>query len=121
MRRLRITAFALSIVALTLVSCGSNVALPVTGVAQNACCPSTPTVSPSAVVGLVTPAQYAQIENGMTLAQVAAIMGTLGAGQNDGSTSGTTDVVVWYDPTTKATITVTFVDGAVTGKGATGF
>jgi hypothetical protein len=32
-----------------------------------------------------------------------------------------TNVVVWYDPSTKDTITVTFVDGAVTGKSATGF
>jgi hypothetical protein len=56
----------------------------------------------------------------MTLAQVAAIMGTPATGQNDGNTSSTTNVVVWYDPTTKDTITVTFVDGAVTGKSATG-
>ena len=56
----------------------------------------------------------------MTLAQVAAIMGTPGTGQNDGNPSGTTNVVVWYDPTTKDTITVTFVDGAVTGKDAAG-
>jgi hypothetical protein len=111
----------MSIVTMTLVSCGSNLKPPVTGVAQNACCPSTPTVSPSAVVGLVTPAQYAHIEDGMTVAQVAAIMGTLGEGQNNGNTSGTTNVVVWYDPTMKDTITVTFVDGAVTGKSAAGF
>ena len=73
------------------------------------------------MVGLVTPAQYAQIQDGMTLAQVAALMGTLGAGQNAGNTGGITNVVVWYDPTTNATITVTFVDGAVTGKSAAGF
>jgi outer membrane protein assembly factor BamE (lipoprotein component of BamABCDE complex) len=109
----------MSIVTVTLVSCGSTLEPPVTGVAQNACCPSTPTVTPSAIVGLVTPAQYAQIEDGMTLAQVAAIMGTPRTGQNDG-TSMTTNVVVWYDPTTKDTITVTFVDGAVTGKSAAG-
>lgn len=120
MRRAGISAFAVSIVTATLVSCGSTLEPPVTGVAQNACCPSTTTVTPKAIVGLVTPAQYAQIEDGMTLAQVAAIMGTPGTGQNDGNPSGTTNVVVWYDPTTKDTITVTFVDGAVTGKDAAG-
>ena len=57
----------------------------------------------------------------MTVAQVAAIMGTPGAGPNDGSNSAATNVVVWYDPTTKDTITVTFVDGAVSGKSAAGF
>jgi hypothetical protein len=57
----------------------------------------------------------------MTLAQVAAILGPLGAGQNNGNTSRTTNVVVWYDPTTKDTVTVTFVDGTVTGKGSAGF
>ena len=121
MRRVGISGFSLSIVTVTLVSCGSNFNPPVTGVAQNACCPSTPTVTPSAVGGLVTPAQYVQIEDGMTLSQVAAIMGTSGAGQNDGATGGATNVVVWYDPTTKDTITVTFVDDAVTGKSAAGF
>jgi outer membrane protein assembly factor BamE (lipoprotein component of BamABCDE complex) len=121
MRRVGISAFAMSIVTVTLVSCGSNLEPPLTGVAQNACSPPTPTVTPSAVVGLVTPAQYPQIEDGMTLAQVAAIMGTPGAGQNDGYTRGTTNGVVWYDPTTKYTITVTFVDDAVTGKSAAGF
>jgi hypothetical protein len=121
MRRVGISGFTLSIVTVTLVSCGSNFKPPVTGVAQNACCPSTPTITPSAVVGLVTRAQYAQIEDGMTLSQVAAIMGTSGTGQNDGATSGVTNVVVWYDPTTKDTITVTFVDDVVTGKSAAGF
>lgn len=121
MRRVGISAFAMSIVTVSLVSCGSSPEPPVIGVAQNACCPSTPTVSPSAGVGLVTPAQYAQIEDGMTLAQVAAIMGTLGAAKNEGDTGGTTKVVVWSDPKTKDTITVTFVDGVVTGKSAAGF
>ena len=121
MRIVGISAFTMSIVTVTLVSCGSTFEPPVTGVAQNACCPSTSTVSPSAIVGLVTPSQYAQIQDGMTLAQVAALMGTLGAGQNAGNTSGITNVVVWYDPTTKDTITVTFAEGAVTGKSATGF
>lgn len=120
MRRVGISAFTMSIVAVTLVSCGSNFNPPLTGVAQNACCPSTPTVGVSAVAGVVTTVQYAQIEDGMTLAQVEGIMGTLGAGQNDGNTSGTTNVVVWYDPATKDTITVTFVDGVVTGKSAAG-
>jgi hypothetical protein len=121
MPRVSISAFTMTIVALTLSSCASDFKPPATGVAENACCPSTPTVAPTAVVGLVTPAQYAKIKDGMTLAQVAAIMGPLGAGQNNGNTSGTTNVVVWYDPTTKDTVTVTFVDGAVTGKSAAGF
>ena len=120
MRRGAISALTMSIVAVTLVGCGSNFNPPVSGVAENACCPSTPTVTPRAVVGVVTPAQYAQIEDGMTLAQVEGIMGTLGAGQNDGNASRTTNVVVWYDPTTKNTITVTFVDGTVAGKSAAG-
>ena len=40
--------------------------------------------------------------------------------QGSRNTSGTTNVVVWYDPTTKDIITVTFIDGAVTGKNAAG-